>query len=66
MNCPFIVITSITPEKRVELHIRMTQTSLDEGAILTLKYCLESVDKIAARLQRLVEDYHPRLSASGQ
>lgn len=64
VNAPFIVITKLTPEIRVELHIRMTKTELDIIEVEEMKFRMESVDKIAARLQRLVEEYRPVLSAT--
>lgn len=58
-NAPFIVMTTIAEESRVKL--RMLPADLDEVDILNLKHRLDSVDKIAERIQRLVEQYKPNL-----
>ena len=59
-NTPFIVMTSIE-DGILHLNVRMQPVTLDEVDILELKYRLDSVDKIASRLQKLVEELKPRV-----
>ena len=59
VNCPFIVIATLDAHG-IDIHLRMTKTELDIVDIAEMRYRLESIDKIAARLQELVEELEPR------
>jgi len=60
VNMPFIVMTSIE-DGVFHLNVRMQPATLDEVDILEMKYRLDSVDKIASRLQKLVEELKPTI-----
>ena len=60
VNAPFIVIAALDAHG-IDIHLRMTKTELDIVDIAEMRYRLESIDKIAARLQELVEELEPRI-----
>ena len=58
---PFIVLTELNDENGVDVSIRITQDKLSVEEIEELKPTLDSVEKLNARLNQILEDFEPEV-----